>query len=116
MSDSRKKIEDAVSQLKDSIREDVRANEWVGSEEYFDALDDAVRKVVKKVVVYMTEEERGDELLPVIRAIPTSVWQMPEDAAFNVTLESLLDDLDEEEQLPVWLDEMERLLKLHGRR
>jgi hypothetical protein len=41
---------------------------------------------------------------------------MPEDAAFNVTLESLLDDLDEEEQLPVWLDEMERLLKLHGRR
>ena len=117
MNDASMKVAEALEHLAAALRKEAEESiqeRWIGTDEYLAALDDAGREVVSGLAVYMTENEEDGGAL-VVRAVPTSVWETPEDAAFETTLEALLDDLGKGE-LRLWLDEMERLLKLHGRR
>ena len=113
-----RKVSDALRSLEDAFQE--HANEqakelWAGSDEYHKALDAATKSAMQELSVFLTASEYDEEGYgsgPVICIMPKSDESQ---SSITLTLEGLLSKESEDTDLAMWLDEMERLLKLHGR-
>jgi hypothetical protein len=111
-------IQEGVDQLEEALLEKVK-EEWVGTEEYWKDLDTVAAKEMSELSVFLSGtsyDEEGFGSGPVICIMPKSDQIDPSKATVRVTLEELLREEDDVgDDLPMWLDEMERLLRLFGR-
>ena len=109
-------VQDAMDQLERAIREDLWTTEMTNlrdSDEYVRDVSSVAQKSIEKLTVFLSICRKTHA--PRIFIGPLA--EEAEHAGIYVSLESLL--REEKEQgdadLNLWLDEMERLLKVFGR-